>query len=134
MRKKARNLPAFCDKSLNHLKLSDWLAGAGGIEPCNNPLPHKDFPIPARPFDSIFDAKAKALVGMTDEVAGIEAKGWKASVVPEPSIIHTSRTSVIKRRSFAGLPSEGKRQLSCCEKGARKRSEIQRLARKLFVA
>jgi putative spermidine/putrescine transport system permease protein len=25
------------------------LAGAGGIEPCNNPLPHKDFSIPARP-------------------------------------------------------------------------------------
>jgi hypothetical protein len=65
------------------------LAGAGGIEPCNNPLPHKDFSIPARPFDSIFDSKAKALVGMTDdEVAYIEAKGWKASVVPELSIIH----------------------------------------------
>jgi hypothetical protein len=40
---------------------------AGGIEPCNNPLPHKDFFIPARPFDSIFDSKAKALVGMTDD-------------------------------------------------------------------
>ena len=65
------------------------LAGAGGIEPCNNPLPHKDFSIPARPFDSIFDSKAKALVGMTDdEVAYIEAEGWKASVVPELSIIH----------------------------------------------
>jgi hypothetical protein len=65
------------------------VAGAGGIEPCNNPLPHKDFSIPARPFDSIFDSKAKALVGMTDdEVAYIEAKGWKASVVPELSIIH----------------------------------------------
>jgi hypothetical protein len=60
------------------------LAGAGGIEPCNNPLPHKDFSIPARPFDSIFDSKAKTLVGMTDDkVAYIEAKGWKASVVPE---------------------------------------------------
>jgi hypothetical protein len=35
------------------------LAGAGGIEPCNNPLPHKDFSIPARPFDSIFDSKQK---------------------------------------------------------------------------
>jgi hypothetical protein len=59
------------------------LAGAGGIEPYNNPLPHKDFSIPARPFDTIFDSKAKALVGMTDdEVAYIEAKGWKASVVP----------------------------------------------------
>jgi DNA-binding transcriptional LysR family regulator len=65
------------------------VAGAGGIEPCNNPLPHKDFSIPARPFDSIFDSKAKALVGMTDdEAAYIEAKGWKASVVPELSIIH----------------------------------------------
>jgi hypothetical protein len=65
------------------------LAGAGGIEPCNNPLPHKDFSIPAGPFDSIFDSKAKALVGMTDdEVAYIEAKGWKASVVLELSIIH----------------------------------------------
>ena len=65
------------------------MAGAGGIEPCNNPLPHKDFSIPARPFDSIFDSKAKALVGMTDdEVAYIEAKSWKASVVPELSIIH----------------------------------------------
>jgi hypothetical protein len=65
------------------------LAGAGGIEPCNNPLPHKDFSIPARPFDSIFDSKAKALVGITDdEVAYIKAKGWKASVVPELSIIH----------------------------------------------
>jgi hypothetical protein len=42
------------------------LAGAEGIEPCNNPLPHKDFSIPARPFDSI-DSKAKALVGMTDD-------------------------------------------------------------------
>jgi len=52
-------------------------------------LPHKDFSIPARPFDSIFDSKAKALVGMTDdEVAYVEAKGWKASVVPELSIIH----------------------------------------------
>jgi hypothetical protein len=64
------------------------LAGAGGIEPCNNPLLHKDFSIPARPFDSIFDSKAKALVGMTGvEVAYIEAKGWKANVVPELSII-----------------------------------------------
>jgi len=52
-------------------------------------LPHKDFSIPTRRFDSIFDSKAKALVGMTDdEVAYIEAKGWKASVVPELSIIH----------------------------------------------
>jgi hypothetical protein len=68
--------------------LESWL-GAGGIEPCNSPLPHKDFSIPARPFDSIFDSKAKALVGMTDdEVAYIEAKGWKASVVHELSIIH----------------------------------------------
>jgi hypothetical protein len=73
-----------------HNKISALLlAGAGGIEPCNNPLPHKDFSIPARPLDSIFDSKAKALVGMTDdEVAYIEAKGWKASVVPELSIIH----------------------------------------------
>jgi hypothetical protein len=62
------------------------LAGAGGIEPCNNPLAHKDFSIPARPFDSIFDSKAKALIGMTDDkVAYIEAKGWKASVVPQRS-------------------------------------------------
>jgi hypothetical protein len=43
--------------------IPECLAGAGGIEPCNNPLPHKDFSIPARPFDSIFDSKAKALVG-----------------------------------------------------------------------
>ena len=56
------------------------MAGAGGIEPSNNPLLHKDFSISARPFDSIFDSKAKALVGMTDDVvAYIEAKGWKAS-------------------------------------------------------
>ena len=54
------------------------LAGAGGIEPRNNPLLYKDFSIPARPFDSIFDSKA--LVGMTDdEVAYIEAKGWTGS-------------------------------------------------------
>ena len=73
----------FCDFRTDYLKLIDCLAGAGGIEPCNNPLPHKDFSIPARPFDSIFDSKAKALVGMTDdEMAYIEAKGWKASVVP----------------------------------------------------
>jgi hypothetical protein len=53
---------------------ADALAGAGG--PGNNPLPHKDFSIPARPFDSIFDSKARPLVGMTgDEVAYIEAKG-----------------------------------------------------------
>jgi hypothetical protein len=65
------------------------LAGAGGIEPCNYPLPRKDFSIRTRPFDSIFDPKAKALVGMTeDEVAYIEAKGWKASVVLELSINH----------------------------------------------
>jgi hypothetical protein len=52
-------------------------------------LPHKDFSNPARPFDSIFDSKAKALVGMTDdEAAYIEAKGCKASVVPDLSIIH----------------------------------------------
>jgi hypothetical protein len=77
------------------------LAGAGGIEPCNNPLPHKDFSIPARPFDSIFDSKAKALVGMTDdEVAYIEAKGWKASVVPELSIPPLRELLWIKRRSF----------------------------------
>ena len=55
------------------------LAGAGGIEPCNNPLSHEDFFIPIRPFDSIFDSE--------DEVAYIEAKGWKASVVVELSII-----------------------------------------------
>jgi hypothetical protein len=56
------------------------LAGAGGIEPRHNPLLYKDFSIPARPFDSIFDSKAKALVGMTDdEVAYIEAKGWTGS-------------------------------------------------------
>jgi hypothetical protein len=76
------------------------VAGAGGIEPCNNPLPHKDFSIPARPFDSIFDSKAKALVGMTDDkVAYIEAKGWKASVVPELSIIHQGR--LVERGSRA---------------------------------
>jgi hypothetical protein len=70
------------------------LAGAGGIEPCNNPLLHKDFSIPAHPFDSIFDSKAKPRVGMTDdEVAYIEAKGWKASVVPELSIINLSTDS-----------------------------------------
>jgi hypothetical protein len=52
-------------------------------------LPHKDFSIPARPFDSIFDSKAKALVGMTDdEAACIEAKGWEASVVPDRASIH----------------------------------------------
>jgi hypothetical protein len=57
------------------------LAGAGGIEPCNNPSPHKDFSISARPLDSIFDSKAKALVGMTDdEAAYIEAKGWPKNV------------------------------------------------------
>jgi hypothetical protein len=68
------------------------LVGAGGIEPCDNPLPHKDFSIPARPFDSIFDSKAKALVGMTDdEAAYIEAKGWKG---PSRASSTTSRTSV----------------------------------------
>jgi hypothetical protein len=36
------------------------LAGAGGIEPRNNPLPHKDFSLPARLIDSIFDSKAPA--------------------------------------------------------------------------
>jgi hypothetical protein len=34
------------------------MAGAGGIEPCNNPLPYKDFSIPARPLDSIFDSNS----------------------------------------------------------------------------
>lgn len=37
-----------------------FLAGAGGIEPCDNPLPHKDFSLPARLLDSIFDSKAPA--------------------------------------------------------------------------
>lgn len=37
------------------------LAGAGGIEPCNNPLPHRDFSLPVRLFDSIFDSKTPAL-------------------------------------------------------------------------
>jgi len=37
------------------------MAGAGGIEPCNNLLPHKDFSLPARLLDSIFDSKAPAL-------------------------------------------------------------------------
>jgi hypothetical protein len=70
------------------------VAGAGGIEPCNNPLPHKDFSIPARPFDSIFDSKAKALVGMTyDEAANIGAKGWKARIVRELSIIRWDEMS-----------------------------------------
>ena len=36
------------------------MAGAGGIEPYNNPLPHKDFSAPARLLDSIFDSKAPA--------------------------------------------------------------------------
>jgi len=49
------------------------VAGAGGIEPCNNPLPDKGFSVPARPFDSIFDSKAKALVGMTDDEAAYES-------------------------------------------------------------
>jgi len=34
------------------------MAGAGGIEPSNNPLPHKHFSLPARRLDSIFDSKA----------------------------------------------------------------------------
>jgi len=34
------------------------MAGAGGIEPSNNPLPHKRFSLPARRLDSIFDSKA----------------------------------------------------------------------------
>ena len=100
------------------------LAGAGGIEPCNNPLPHKDFSIPARPFDSIFDSKAKALVGMTDdEVAYIEAKGWKTSVVPELSIIHQGwlvewvLISVGSRSRSASqaidLPNDGGVKLEC---------------------
>ena len=80
---------AYDAQVVNSRKPPDCVAGAGGIEPCSNPLLHKDFSIPARPFDSIFDSKAKALVGMTDdEVAYIEAKGGKASVVPELSIIH----------------------------------------------
>jgi hypothetical protein len=45
------------------------MAGAGGIEPRNNALPHKDFSILARPFDSIFDSRARALFGMTDDEA-----------------------------------------------------------------
>src|SRR5438445_12473260 len=45
--------------------LVGWLAGAGGIEPCNNPLPQKDFSIPARPFHCIYVSKAKALVPTT---------------------------------------------------------------------
>jgi hypothetical protein len=78
------------------------LAGAGGIEPCNNPLPHKDFSIPGRTFDSIFDSKAKALVAMTDDKAAyIEANGWKASVVPEPSITARARSTSC---AFEGPP------------------------------
>ena len=58
-------------------------------------MTQKVFSIPAGPFDSIFDSKARALVGMTDdEVAYIEAKGWKASVVHELSTSITSGTSV----------------------------------------
>jgi hypothetical protein len=33
---------------------------AGGIEPCNNPLTHKDFSLLAHLLDSIFDSKAPA--------------------------------------------------------------------------
>jgi len=36
------------------------LAGAGGIEPYNNPLTHKDFSLATRLLDSIFDSKAPA--------------------------------------------------------------------------
>jgi hypothetical protein len=36
-------------------------AGVGGIEPGNKPLTHKDFSLPARLLDSIFDSKAPAL-------------------------------------------------------------------------
>jgi hypothetical protein len=75
------------------------LAGAGGIEPCNNPLPHKDFSIPARPFDSIFDSKA--LVGMTnDEVAyrgqGLESERRSRAEHHPP----LRELPWIKRRSF----------------------------------
>jgi hypothetical protein len=73
--------------------IGPWL-GREGSNPAIIPLPHKDFSIPAHPFDSIFDSKAKARVGMTDdEVAYIEAKGRKASVVPELSIINLSADS-----------------------------------------
>jgi hypothetical protein len=41
--------------------MDPWrLAGAGGIEPCYNPLPHKDFSVPARVLDSIFDSRDPA--------------------------------------------------------------------------
>jgi hypothetical protein len=50
---------------------------------------------PFRPARLIPSLIPKALVGMTDdEVAYIEAKGWKASAVPELSTSTTSRTSV----------------------------------------
>jgi hypothetical protein len=38
--------------------LDVFVVGAGGIEPSNNPLLHKDFSLPARRLDSIFDSKA----------------------------------------------------------------------------
>jgi hypothetical protein len=71
------------------------VAGAGGIELCNNPLPHKAFSIPVRPFDSIFDSKAQALVGMTDdEAAYIEARAGKRVSFRAEHPSTTSRTSV----------------------------------------
>jgi hypothetical protein len=72
------------------------LAGAGGIEPCNNPLLHKDFSIPARPLDSIFDSKAKALVGMTDdEVAYIEAQEPSFPIGGQPNSRGRARLSAV---------------------------------------
>ena len=65
------------------------LAGAGGIEPCDNPLPHKDFSIPACRFDSILDSKATALVEMTRRRGGLHrGQGLESERRSRPSIIH----------------------------------------------
>jgi hypothetical protein len=76
------------------------LAGAGGIELRNNPLPHKNFSIPARRFDSIFDSEAKASSKWPARRRPTQANGWKASVVPDPSIIHLRELLWIKRREL----------------------------------
>jgi hypothetical protein len=69
---KARHWRAFLTFAGKVPWTRDWLAGAGGIEPCYNPLTHKDFSLPARLVDSIFDSKAQAatLSSLQTAIAG----------------------------------------------------------------
>jgi chaperonin GroEL (HSP60 family) len=57
---KGRNV--VLDKSFGAPRITkDGVTVAGGIDPSNNPLLHKDFSLPARRLDSIFDSKAPTL-------------------------------------------------------------------------